>query len=519
MDTWPANYCLSRPIVPCLFRLFLLIIAIGFWLGQPTKAAAPQPPQVFAYTNNCANAYRALLALQLAEGNKLLSAEKKQNPHNAMPILLENYADVLKIYTGEDHAEFDRLHPNKDKRLAELAKNIPQDSPYRRYAQAEINLQWAFARLKFEQYYTAFWEVRRAYKLLEENRRLFPDFYPNLKSLGLIHALLGTIPDQYQWGVKILGISGNLNEGLHELEEFLQQAQQKDRQFYEEGRLIYIFLMSFLKNNPAEAYRLAQQLPLQNHIFNTFIAADMAFRAGQNDDAIRILENKPYNDPAFLEFPYLDFLLGVCKLNRLDADANLYLQRFLNKFKGRNFIKDAYQRLAWHSLLQDEPEGYQLYMQFCRTKGNATIDADRQALKSAQNGLMPHKKLLKARLLYDGGYYQAALNALNGLTAEQCKNTEQQLEYNYRYGRIAEQLGQTSEAIQRYTQITAACSKNSPYYFAPKSCLQLAILFEKQGNYKAAEQYFRQCLSYEKYPYKNSIEQQAKAGLQRIGRL
>lgn len=477
--------------------------------------AATLPTKSFAYNSNCANAYRALLALQITKGHTLIQAEKQQNPNNAMPVLLENYADILRVYVAESKADFEQWQTNKNKRLETLANTTDKQSPYYRYAQAEINLQWAFARLKFEQYYTAFWEVRRAYKLLEENRRLFPDFYPNLKSLGLIHALIGTIPDQYKWGVKILGIEGNIAQGMGELQDFLDQAQQNDRQFYEEGRLIYIFLMAYLQNNTAEAYQLSTQLSTQNHVLNTFVAANMAFRAGQNDRAIQLLEQRP-TDPTVFDFPYLDFMLGSYKLNRLDIDANVYLQRFLNRFKGRNFVKDAYQRMAWHSLLQDEQEGYLLYMGLCETKGSATNDSDRQALKAAQSGRMPHKKLLKARLLYDGGYYHAALKTMNALDAESLKNIEHRLEYEYRYGRICEHTGQTDEALSRYKKVLDM-DKNSGYYFAPKSCLQMALLFEQQNNKVAARQYFKQCFEFKNYDYKNSIEQQAKAGLLRIG--
>ena len=99
-------------------------------------------------------------------------------------------------------------------------------------------MQWAFSRLKFEQYPTAAYELVKAYKLLEENQKKFPDFTLNKKGLGLIHALLGAVPKEFNWILNLGGLKGNVSLGLIELDAVLN-----DKRFtmYEEEVLFLLF--------------------------------------------------------------------------------------------------------------------------------------------------------------------------------------------------------------------------------------------------------------------------------------
>jgi hypothetical protein len=486
-------------------------------IAAETLPHTPYLAHTFEWSANCVAAHKAIMSLQLDKGKQWIEAEKAQKPHNLLPLLLEDYIDLFVIFISEDPVLFKQLELNKAKRLNAIDKAAPK-SPYYRYVKAEINLHWAVSRLKFEEYFTAFKEVRTAYQLLNDNNAQYPNFYPNLKTLGLIHALVGTVPSKYKWGISLLGLSGNLQSGLDELALFVQEAQYNpDQSFYEEGLLIQIFLVAYLQNKPQEAWKMAAQLPTKQHLLNVFVAADMALRAGQNDRAIELLNEYPKPAAGFYDFPYLDFLLGACKLNRADVDANVYLQRFLNRFRGKNYVKDAFQRLAWYSLLNDEPEGYALYMELCRSKGATFIDADKQANKNAQSSQIPHKALLKARLLFDGGYCSNALSVMQTIKEQDLKNRAQQLEYQYRYGRIYQCKKNEQQAIAHYkTVIEKDSDWATTYYFAAKSCLQLGNIYEQKADLKTAQTYYQKSLNYKNHDYKNSFEQQAKAGLERV---
>ena len=51
-----------------------------------------------------------------------------------------------------------------------------EKSPFLLYTQAEIHLQWAFCKIKFGEYVSAAFEVKKAYSLLLNNQKKFPDF-------------------------------------------------------------------------------------------------------------------------------------------------------------------------------------------------------------------------------------------------------------------------------------------------------------------------------------------------------
>jgi tetratricopeptide (TPR) repeat protein len=71
------------------------------------------------------------------------------------------------------------------------------------------------------------------------------------------------------------------------------------------------------------------------------------------------------------------------------------------------------------------------------------------------------------------------------------------------------------EAISYYLKAIQATGTNA-WYFAPNSCLKIGNIYEKQGEKAKAEQYYKKALAYDSHPYKNSIDAEAKAGLNRI---
>ena len=96
-----------------------------------------------------------------------------KNPTNGFIPLHQNYIDFLTIIIGEEKSYFDNAIQQKEVRM-ELLQSKNEDSPYYLYSQAEIHLQWAFSRLKFDQYSTAAYEFIKAYNLLEENQENIP---------------------------------------------------------------------------------------------------------------------------------------------------------------------------------------------------------------------------------------------------------------------------------------------------------------------------------------------------------
>jgi len=470
----------------------------------------------FEFTPEARSAYDKVTSLRLTEARKELANIMANDPDNLIAYHIENYIDLFTIFINEDEQEFDRLEKNKDRRLAKI-KSGDKNSPYYLYTQAEIKLQWALVRLKFGEYFTALMEIKSAYKQLEKNEEKFPAFVPNKKSLSIMHAMIGTVPDNYRWGVKFLsGMDGTIDQGLREMKEVLEYARNNDFIFEQEAMVMHAFLMLHLNNKDAEAWNLISESKLnpKESSLACFALANLAMRTGRNDEAIRILQQRP-TSADYHPFHYLDYMLGLAKLYRLDDDADVFIQKFLNNFRGKNYIKEAYQKLAWNEIIHDNPEAYHKYMKACQAKGHDTVESDKTANKEAKLGVAPNKILLKARLLFDGGYYQKAYDLLQPLSNDNFSTIKTKLEHHYRLGRITHKMKRYDEAI-KYYQTTIDRGSDQSYFYACNSALQLGKLHEALEQWGTAKEFYKKCLSLKPDEYKNGLHQQAKAGLNRL---
>ncbi len=470
----------------------------------------------FTFSPLARKAYDEATSLRFEAARQSLRQLEREDPQNLIYHLVDNYIDFFTLFIDEDQSVFQRLEKNKSYRLQQIRQG-DSFSPYYRYCQAEIKLQWALVRLKFEEYFTAFNEVKSAYRLLQKNTEEYPSFIANQKSLGILHAMIGTVPDSYKWGVKLLsGMNGTIEQGRQEIEEVLNFARENDFVFEQETMVMYSFLLLHLNNQSEAAWSTIRspKLNTQQNPLATFVLANIAMRTGRNDEAIQLLEASPKGQE-FYPFPYLDYLLGLAKLYRLDPDADQYLAAYLEDFDGRNYIKEAYQKRAWYQLLQGDETAYQRYMALCKSEGYALIEGDKTAQREAEQGQLPHPSLLRARLLFDGGYYQRAAEVLAEEEVSAYPEERFRLEHRYRLGRIRHQQGQEDKAIAQY-QAAIDAGRDSPWYFACNAALQVGRLYEGRAEYGKAREYYRSCLQMRPEEYRNGLHQQAKAGLNRL---
>lgn len=504
-----AKQYLTTAFVYRAFRwTALLLLLVCF--SKVSIAGTPY----FEFTDNAQKAYKSVLSLKFDEARTLLEKERIARPDNLITDFVENYIDFFTVFINEDKSEFEELEPNKHSRLKRIAEG-PKDSPYFLYTQAEIQLQWAIARMKFEENLTALREIRKAYKMLEENQRKFPDFVASKKSLGVMHAMIGTIPDSYMWAVRLVGLDGTIAQGTKEIKEVLDYAKTNELIFEEETLVMYALILLHIGNESEEAWTLINNPKLDAAVnpLACFVLASVAMHTGRSDRALKLLNNKP-SGREYHPFHYLEYMLGMARLYTLDKGAETNFKHYLKHFKGQNYIKEAHQKLAWHSILFEDGVSYADHIQRCKTEGSAIIGGDKKALKEAQYGPRPSAKLLEARLLFDGGYLKRAEQLLAALDVASFQPRDQ-IELAYRKGRVYQELGKDSAALESY-QTTINTGRYEPYYFACNAALQAGLIYEDQGNLPKAKQYYEDCLDIVPDEYKNSLHAKAKAGLNRI---
>jgi len=492
-------------------KYFLLF---GFILYASLVAEAS-----FIFNDNCKQAYTDVMCLRFSQAETRIQTEQKLNPANAVPALIENHIGFLKVMIGEEEKDFIHLKENKDKRLQKLALS-GKESPWFLYSQSVIYLQSGMARVKFGEYVNAGLDINRAYRLLIENQRKFPDFVMNKAGLGILHSLIGTVPDKYRWAVRSLNFEGSIPQGNAEIKEAYRQVAADPQLHFllTETAFLLSFVTLNLSADVPAALALAEKFEnppiaslLKESPLFIYSLATIYSRAGENDKAIRILTERPRSADRY-QFYYLDYMLGVARLNRLDKDACYPLLNFLGNFKGKNYIRSAYMHLAWYYLIQNNLQQYNYYVERIKLRGNDQVDNDLEALSFAAKNSKPDLSLLKARLLFDGGYYERAISQLEGYASADAKNN---LEHTYRLGRIYHKQGKQEEAI-RYYKATIKDGEKLPYYYAANSALQLGLMFEKRKDYTQAKIYFSKVLDMEFDEYQFSIKNKAQAGMNRI---
>jgi hypothetical protein len=475
-----------------------------------------QAGKYFGFNEVARDAYNDIISLRLDAGRDKVALLRQSEPDNLVPLFLDNYVDFLTVLLRDDEAEYRRLSKQMSSRLVQIARG-DRRSPYYLYTQAEIRLQWAVAHARFNHWLSCMSDIKLAYALLEENNRRFPDFKANLKSLAIIHAMTGSVPDEFRWTLKAFGgIEGSVDQGLEEIEAVMQYARRTDYIFEVEALVLYAYMHMYLNNRSARAWdvlRSSKLNPRENPLA-AYALASMALNSGRNEEAIQLLERCPAGR-GIAALAHRDFLLGVAKLNRLDADANEPLERFLQTFKGTINVKEAYQKLAWYHLVQGNHAGYDKYIALTATMGSERTEGDKSARREAMSREKPNPILLKSRLLFDGGYAQKAYDLLLNQTAAFAHEQKYSLEYTYRLARIAHVLGRTEEAARHYrSTIDRGASK--PWYYACNAALQLGILYEERQQYPQARSAYQQCLGIKPEEYRTSLHNRAKAGLNRL---
>jgi hypothetical protein len=476
----------------------------------------------YQLNQNCLNAYDHILSLRFGKAKEILRTESKINPDNRIVSYLENYAGFLEVIISEDKDNYQRFSARKNTLLKNLESADPQ-SPWHLYTQAQLNLQHAFTALRFEEYSSAALEINKAYRLLTKNAKLYPEFQPNQVALGLMQVLIGSVPQNYQWVTRVLSLQGTVEQGISNMQGVLNDPSTDLN--YPFLRAETLFLLTFttfnLSQDPEKTgfidehlsieknRRMIEKNPLLIYAKSVFL-----MHTGRNELAIETLKAAPTSKD-YYPFYYLQYLNGVARLNRLDKEAEVWFLRYVNNFKGNSFIKSAYQRLAWIALINGDEDGYKKYMQRVLLLGNTAIDGDKQALKEANTGKIPNTKLLKARLLSDGGYYAEAQSALSSVTKTDLKDNNEIAEYRYRFARNNHKWGKTALAKADYEQ-TIILGENQKWYYAANSALQLALIYEEEHNIEKARQYYEKCLSMDYDEYRTSISQKAKAGLLRL---
>ena len=511
------------------FRCVALRSGFGNTVGQYSKQlmkplillfclfsyTALHAEKVFDFNTTCQQAYLQISSLKLTSGAQMVAQARRENPDNLIPEILDSYIDFYILFFNENPDDFQERMPHFDDRLDKLEEG-PGNSPFYNYCRTVIYMQKACVEIKFGKQWSAGWDFRRAFNLVKENRKKYPSFLLNNMIYGPMEIAAGTIPSGYKWLASLFGIKGSIKDGIALMHQFVNSNDSMARLFFSEASFYYCYMMYYIQNKPEDVFQYVNQKKLDvvnNHLL-AYMVTNLAINNKQTAYAKNIIL-KRNQSPEYLSTSIWDFELAYAQMHHLEIkDAVSSFQNFVARFKGKFYVKDAYEKLSWCYYLQGNETAAENARQQVIQKGSLTTDADKQAYKNAKQAVWPNMLLLKTRLLNDGGYNNEALLLLNGKSVNDFDKTEEKLEFAYRVGRIYDDIGKDDEAIKMYLYAIKLGANRTEYY-AARAALQIGWIYERQGKMDLAVKYFQQCLDLKDHDYKDSLDQKAKAGIAR----
>jgi tetratricopeptide (TPR) repeat protein len=328
--------------------------------------------------------------------------------------------------------------------------------------------------------------------------------------------IIGTVPKAYQWMANVLGMTGKITEGNALVLKYINSKDEYSARCRNEALFIYPYLLMNFEGNQEKAFAFLESTPYnfkKNH-YQAYMAVNLYLNHQQSSKALSIVQEMEMAD-AYLPLPFWQYEIGYAYLNELKLEkAQKAYTEFVTTFKGKFYVKDAYERLSWIAYMQGDTKKAASYRNNVLSLGNQITDADKLAFQNAKKGSWPHPVLLKARLLSDGGYQSQALAVLAGKTSNDFTTDADKTEFAYRLARIYDLIKDDENAIRFYKSAIEK-GENLTEYFAARAALQIGLIYEHRGLFSKAIEYFNTCIAMKNHAFKNSLDQKAKSGIQR----
>jgi tetratricopeptide (TPR) repeat protein len=285
----------------------------------------------------------------------------------------------------------------------------------------------------------------------------------------------------------------------------------------EEAQIIYTYLRYYLLHEQQEAWDfiMSKQFACEGNLLRSFVRANIGLNFRKSEVALATLKAAE-KLPHYSSFPIFEYEMGTALLFNLNDGAVNSLYRFVTVFKGKYYVKEALYKMALSYYLQHNMEKARAARALVPNYGAKTTDADKQAERLSKRQDWPAYNLVQAHELFDGGHYLEALSKLVNQKSDEYTNPIDKVEYYYRMGRIYDETNQPEKAISFY-KYAVVLGSNREEYFASRAAFQMGLIYEKQGKRTEALKSFKECIAMKNHDYKASIDQQAKAAINRLG--
>jgi hypothetical protein len=457
---------------------------------------------------------QAILDLRFIDARLMLEQEKNLQPENGYVVFLEHYAEFIEIIITEDEKIYEKLINGYEDRMDKMDA-LDDGSPDNSWLQAEMLFHTGMAQVRFGTRISGVSKLLGAYRKIKDHRERYPQFWQNQKLTGAFNIILDFIPPFMRWATDMFGFTGNAELGLYQLEHYGEYAGEVPGLAEEAVIFNYLGYKLSWKEEAGFEFVGSQYETMSDITLIKYLYANSASFTYRNDLAIKLLDEIIEADLQ-TEFYSLNYLKGRCKLNHLDEDASIYLEKYLNDFPGSDYKKDVCNRLSFIYLLHGYEQKYREFREKIPMIGSDLRDRDQEAMLEYKSGIEPHVGLLKARLLCDGGYFEEAGAVMKSIDPVLLTEEVFLLEFHYRLGRILQLSGHPDEAVPELTK-TFNDGKSAPFTYATRAALYLAKICEDKKDYAAANTWYEKCIKvYSSSHTTEGVKDMAEKGAKRL---
>ncbi len=378
----------------------------------------------------------------------------------------------------------------------------------------------AYAHAVDKSYLKAAWDGRKSYGYLADAVRADPHFYDAYLWLGLYHFAVGTIPKTLQWIVGILGIEGNRDLGLREIE----LAARKGMYNAPEAKYLLVQFYPWYKGDFEASEKLIDEL-LHTYPANTVFLYSKGFmKLRQNDVTAALpyfLKMKELNNGYFsLINKYAELRMGECYFRSGDYKRaqDGYLRFLAMNNRGQFEAMASYHAGLAAELMGDRASALTLYL---RAKSSDAVHGDdvyaaRHAAKLLVSPLSTVDSLLiVARNFHRSGSYKKATDTYADLLHRFSCTDDQHAEALYRTGECLFEQDRYDEAVEQFRAVLRL-KVTSEQWVKPWAHFMMGQIALKKNDLVVARKEFEIVGDYDNYDHKNWLTFRAEQELEKL---
>ena len=461
-------------------------------------------------TDGLVGLHQDILDLKLYQASQKLEALSLQQDENLYLALLGARWAFFSAYIPDHQGAYLEHEGFFDAQL-ERVRNGPSEQVRTHMAAAELHLIKAFLELKYGSSWGMAIHGYRSWKALNRASKIDPNHPMVRYGKGIFEMTLGSLPQNYRFFVRLIGLNGSVAQGNRWLEEAMnEEALSGDPFFFPE----YAYMSCMVRYQLFEDSRILLSdygISVETSSFFIYMQVLQLQQRGEHERALELLVRNSTKNGRTI-YPLMDLVIGKALLNKQDPTASDYFYRYLNRYKGDNHKKAAFRYLYWHCALADLPAtGIEMLKQ--ARKLPARSDMDQQAEEDLNNAIaLP---LIRVGLLYDGGYDEQALSILDDPgTRAVLHRLSDQMTYYHRKGLIEFRMGRMEAAKESFDKALDLCTEKS--YGCAQSWLFSGRIFAAQGHKNEAKRRFKRVLEQDGFAYFESLQQKARTAMEAL---